>query len=264
MTTQEEQEILFNALAKHNIHRYDASKKLYKYVSVKTAKLILGNGSLKFSTPKELDDNDFELALLSNPPIEMRKKIIAFYFKKDNPNATEKDVNKYLNDGEGKKRILNDYCLRMVRNSYGILREKYAIFCATTSPNNSEMWNKEKYGDSGKGVCIEYHLPLFTSNYYTLKVFYDKEFKPFGTYNKAGQLNEVSVQRWYFTKKFKYEFEDEVRVFTDKGSGLGLFKKEVFIGIFYGEHTSDPDILALELLLKNGGYSFDKGVKAEY
>jgi len=265
MTTIEDQETLFTELAKHNIHRYDASKKLYKYVSVKTAKLILGNGSLKFSTPVELNDNDFELALLINPPIEIRKKIVAFYFKKANPNATDRDVNIYLNNGDGKRRMLNDFCLKMVRESYGKLREKYAIFCATTSPNNAEMWNNEKYGDSGKGVCIEYQLPLINSNYYTLKVFYDKDFKPFGTYNKAGLLNEVSVQRWYFTKRLKYEFEDEVRVFTDKGSGLGLFKKdEVFTGIYYGEHTSDVDITALELLLKNGGYSFDKGVKAIY
>jgi hypothetical protein len=130
------------------------------------------------------------------------------------------------------------------------------------------MWNNPKYGESGKGFCIEYQLPLFCSKYYTLKVHYDKDFKPFGTYDKKGNLDEVSVQRWYFTKKLKYKDEDEVRIFSDKFGdyfkGIVPFPKEVFTGLYYGEYTSDVDIAALELLLKNGGYSFTKLAKANY
>ena len=260
MTTIEEQEGLFAELAKHNIHRYDASKRLYKYVSVDTAKLIFGNGTLKFSTPVELDDFDFELGLLSKPLIEQQRKIIAFYFKQTNPGATANDVINYFKNGEGKGLMVNGFCQRMIKNSYGKLRDVYKIFCATTTPNNAEMWNNPKYGESGKGFCIEYQLPLICSKYYTLKVYYDKDLKPFGTYDKKGNLNEVSVQRWYFTKKLKYKDEDEVRIFSDKfgayDRGIVPFPKEVFTGLYYGKNTSPNDRLELELLLKYGGYSF--------
>lgn len=268
MTTIEEKEALLAELAKHNIHPYDASKKLYKYVNVDTAKLIFGNGSLKFSTPVELNDNDFELALLSKPPIQQQKKIIEFYYRKSKPNATANDVTNYFKSGEGKRLMLNGFCQRMIKNSYGKLRDTYKIFCATTKPDNAEMWNNPKYGDGGKGFCIEYQMPLICAEYHTLKVFYDKDFKPFGTYDKAGLLNEVSIQRWYFTKKIRYKDEDEVRIFSDKFcdyfKGIVPFPKKIFTGLYYGQHTSDIDIAALELLLRRGGYSFEKGIRANY
>lgn len=68
-----EQQQLIDELERFGIQRYDEDLPLYKYVTIETAKLILGNCTIKFSTPTELDDNDLEMDLLNANASEYHK-----------------------------------------------------------------------------------------------------------------------------------------------------------------------------------------------
>ena len=124
------------------------------------------------------------------------------------------------------------------------------------------MW--QDYADTNKGVCIEYTIPFFNPHYYSFSVNYDRDFKPMDLYDKDGKEIEAVVQRWYFTKRLRYEFEDEVRVFFPDGSGIFTVDKRAFTGLYYGKETTQADIDELELLLKNGNYSFNQGIRVNY
>ncbi len=255
MTSQTETEELFNALAKLNIHRYKADKRMYKYMSIDTAKKVLANGSMKFSTADELKDNDLEMALLNfNLTPEMQEKeldkvcavLLQNGHNKDWVDARRKQIN----------------CIEMLTYSFKALQRKVGFFCGTTSNGKSEMW--QNYADANKGVCIEYTMPFFNPHYYSFKVNYDREFKPMDLYDKDCKEIEASIQRWYFTKRVQYEFEDEIRVFYPYGNGIFSVDKRAFTGVFYGKETAPNDIAELEQILNNGGYSFNKCVKAVY
>jgi hypothetical protein len=255
MTSQREMEELFNTLAQHNIYRYKADTRIYKYMCVDTAKKALNNGSMKFSTADELKDNDLEMALLIfNLSSEMQAKEL------DKVCAALLQNGHNKNWVEARRKQIN--CVEMLTHSYKSLQKKLGFFCATTSNNNSRMWND--YADKNKGVCIEYTIPFFNPHYYSFKVNYDKKYNPMDLYDKDGNVNEVSVQRWYFTKRIQYEFENEIRVFYPYDSGIFHVDKRAFTGLFYGHETSPNDIVELEELLINSGYSFNKGVKAIY
>ena len=127
-----------------------------------------------------------------------------------------------------------------------------------------EEWND--YADKGKGVCIEYKFKtLYNQAFIGFKVNYDPDMKPLNYFDKNGKLDTVSLHRWLFTKRISYTEEDEVRLVCKLGF-FGVFQPniDVFNGLYYGNNTSAADIEILERLLKDGGYSFDKGVKANY
>lgn len=89
--------------------------------------------------------------------------------------------------------------------------------------------------------------------------------KPLNYFKRNGKPDEVSLHRWLFTKRTIYSIEDEVRLVSKVGC-VGIFQPpiEVFNGLYYGKDTSLTDIEEIELLLKNGGFSFDKGERAIY
>ena len=51
---------IMDELKKENIIPFDKLIPLYKYVDIPTAKLILAGSTIKYSTPKELNANDFD------------------------------------------------------------------------------------------------------------------------------------------------------------------------------------------------------------
>lgn len=267
--TKEDEEI-FEELSKLGIERFNEKQRLYKYVDVKTAIKILKEGSLRFSSPKLINDNDLELGLLninlSSNQLrkQMEEGLIDSLIYKENYQA--KDAIQFVKSTTGRNlidTISQEKSKEILLDSFLSAHQNVGLFCATVCNNDKQMWYK--YGNKGKGVCIEYKLPsLFTNIYFALKVFYYKEFKSFELYDSRGCINNISLYRWLFTKKDCYAFEKEIRIIMHpiEDEFCDLISKDLFTGIYYGRNTSIKDIEYLEELLI--GYSFKYGKRAEY
>lgn len=249
---------MFFELSKHNINRHDEDKPLYKYVTLETAQKIIGSGTIKFSTPFELKDNDLDVSLLeARVDEDTKKKILANVLKRNlNPQFAAFMEAQLENPAVN---IPNDEFVSVLLKGFENERNRYGLFCATTDYRSEFMWNK--YAEAGRGVCLEFKFPsLYTKMFYTFTVAYDSEFKPSKLFNEDGTVNSVSVNRWLFTKHSRYALESEVRMMTETSIGITPFPKEYLTGIFYGRETSDSDKNLLEGLLANGEYGLNKGI----
>ncbi len=272
--------MLFTELAKYDIHQPDEKKCLYKYVTMNTARLILGNHSMKFSTSIELDDKDLESCLLyhnySRSYIkEQQKKLFSeslqepFYkkvFELPNRKARKEFMRKHPLGKAMKKEFGNAAIIEEHVKAFEDQKNTLGLFCATTASNKKYMWESEKYGDCEKGFCIEYKFQsLYNELFNAFTVSYDDEMMPLNYLDENGRLDELSVHRWLCTKSKSYKDEDEIRLLSGVGKvGIFIVPIEAFTGLYYGKQTPPEQIEQMELLLKDVGYSFTKATKAIY
>lgn len=254
-----DQQEFFLALKEHGIERFDEDQPLYKYVDIKTARLIIGSSTIKFSTPYELDDNDMEMALLY-PNITDEQKLI-----------TTKDI--LLRQRENKKipnfilreekidsfseRLSNDTFKSIIMNGYAETRKTIGIFCLSKRNDNDMMWSK--YADDGKGVCIEFRFPtLFNQLFYGMQVCYNEEFKALDLFESDGTENPLAIHRWVLTKREPYKTEDEVRLISYNLKGIVHIDRTFITNIYCGKYTSKRSIRWIEWMLSHSDYSFKK------
>ena len=251
---------MFDNLVENGILRYDEEKPLYKYVSIGTAKLIIGTGTIKFSSPHDLDDNDLDVSLLDltiTPNVQnlITKNILR---KNLNPGLVE-ILEKELDKPNSQVRIPPQEFIDNIINGYIEERKRYGVFCLTTDNRNGKMW--QEYADNYNGVCLEFRFPnLFTKLYHTFTVAYNSNLKLGRLFNDDGTLNSLTVNKWLFTKNEKYANECEVRLLTEN-KGIYPFPKRFLNNIYYGKDISLEDSNELERLLREGDYSFYKGEK---
>jgi hypothetical protein len=269
---------LFTELAKHNIYQYDEEKYLYKYVVMETARRILGNHSMRFSTSIELKDNDLDSGLLyHNYPQkyiqQQQKKLFNDSLKEDFKDELQlhnrKARRNFLHTDPLGKAMKNKFNGNVIVDehlkAFEDQKNTIGIFCATKSSDKKEMW-ESKYADFEKGFCIEYKFPsLYNDVFNGFTVNYDDEMKPLNYLDRSGKQDNISIYRWLFTKKSSYKWEDEIRLISKKDKvGIYIVPIEMFAGLYYGKKTPPEHIEELELILKEGGYSFTKAIKAIY
>jgi hypothetical protein len=232
---------MFENLSKEAIYRHDEDKPLFKYVSINTAKMIIGNGTLKFSTPEELNDNDLDITLLDfSVTVATKKKVFSKIIRKNLDPALAEFL-EHLTIPNSTTIIPDDEFVKML--SYGYLneRKKFGLLCLTTDNENDFMW--EKYAENHRGVCMEFKFPtLYNKLFYTFTINYGST-KPFKYFNEDGSVNSLAVNRWLFTKDKIYSREKEVRLLSENNLGIHPFPKKNLIGIHFGKLTSEDDII---------------------
>lgn len=248
--------IMFENLSKYGIVRHDEDKPLYKFVSIETAKIIISTGTIKFSTPKELNDNDLH-SLFLNPSVseENKNRITLDLIRKHDlyPNLKQ-----YLDGEKGLSKLNEVFSLEVFNNaiitSYEEQRQNIGIFCLTSDNSNVYMWNK--YADNSKGVCLQFNFPhLFTKLFYTFTVAYNLELNSGMIFNEDTSVNSLTINRWFFTKSKRYEIEKEVRMVSDKNIGICPFPRKYLTGIQYGKNIATKDFNEIEKLLRQANYS---------
>ncbi len=270
---------LLTELANYDIHQVDEEKCLYKYVKMETARLILANHSMKFSTSVELNDNDLDSCLLNhnysrNFIKSEQNKLFNESLQETLPrNAfnlyNRKSVRKFLQKhplGKAmRKKFSSSTIIEEHIKAFEAQKTTIGLFCATTGSDKNFMWESEKYGDNEKGFCIEYKFPsLYNDIFNAFTVCYDREMKP-RNYLKNDKMDEVSVHRWLCTKSKRYKDEDEIRLLSPVGKvGICSVPIETFTGLYYGKKTPTEHIEELESLLKEVGYTFTTATKAIY
>jgi hypothetical protein len=274
--TPEIQQIL-DDLRRNNLAPYNEDKPLYKYVNIRTAKLILENSTIKFSSPNELNANDFDRdrIIMDFTPdyLEDTKHRAFIEALKHSKGCTENEAELYLKTAHGRR----DYAKypidrikdKLIHFHKTDVPNQAGIFCVTTSNKNAHLWERYGTNDSKQkdaGVCIEYKFPSLISNeFMAFRVNYDPYNSTFNYLGPDGKINRVDIYKWAITKPHQYSGEDEIRlILSELNPGLLKIPKDVFTGVYYGKKTAQSDIEEIESIIKNVGYSFDKGIRISY
>ena len=264
-------------LKKENIIPFDKLIPLYKYVDIPTAKLILAGSTIKYSTPKELNANDFDEQRFdvncTNDYLEaMKRKAFVIVIMK-RKSCDENRAVEYLNtDAE----LIREYNAYPNKKVYDFIESSYkydainsaGLFCVTTSNIDKEMWehygkNDNNGGDANAGVCIEFSFPsLVNDEFMAFEVVYDKDNKPFQFSTVDGKRNNADIYKWAISKPEKYSFEKEIRLLlSDLRPGIKNIDKQIITAVYYGTETSQTDIQSVDDIIDKSGYSFKKGQK---
>jgi len=196
---------------------------LYKYCSVKTALLILGNNSVKFSTCKEFNDPfDCAIAIDGNNTYQEWRD----YLIQQGASSVDAEIlaSKITSDPIQAERTIVEGHKRAI--------DEMGIFCMTTKNDNILMWSH--YADFHKGVCLEFDISKDLKTFLLpRKVVYSNDY-PKLNYIQSYLKNELKMHLALWHKSKDWEYEDEFRAIKPNKSGLIQFQKSSLTGIIFG------------------------------
>jgi len=217
------------------------SQFLCKYRTIDSAKKLLENNSLWFSSPKEFND-PFDCQIV--PDTNNTREEIAEFIKK---NTFEQLSDEVINDLSTIVFNEPNRWKDTIESTFDKIINSTGICCFTLNEQNLLMWSH--YTDSHKGICLKFDI-LKDPNFfvYPLPVNYSQDYP---IYNHLGN-RETIVKDMVLTKSLDWEYEGEIRVLKMNKNGLIPFKKESLVEIIFGCNTSPKDIAEIiELSNKN-------------
>lgn len=194
-----------NKLIDENIIPHDQTQKVYKYMSMDTAKKVFSTGNLRFSSPSIFND-PFELNIgfinWSIPRGQLLNRILN--------QAVAQDLDLQSINALG-RRPTSDL-VKVYRNIIEEHRRNLLLFCTSRTRSSTLMWSH--YAQNHKGVCIGLYLPTFYENLdlATCNVHYvDKVYPPLNILSDNRQEWAVDYYKWINSKSKIWEYEGEVR-----------------------------------------------------
>ncbi|MER8461013.1 DUF2971 domain-containing protein [Mesorhizobium sp. M0700] len=247
----------------------------FKYMSLGTAKAVLTNGTLRWSTPGTLNDPydvQFDLAITANRT-KLRAASLAklwelFKGERDvergnrlgalvralgtqRPNLSREDFEKELGDGfeEGFDRMMA--ALPGVNAEIRQIMADSKVLCLTTDPINTSMW--AHYGELNRGAVLRFRsIVAFSSPFGMAKAveyvealpkLMDEAFLADMFAGLASINPAVASHRMVFTKGIDWSYEREWRVFA----GAGRNKSQAPEDLPFHELELDGLILGLAM-----------------
>jgi hypothetical protein len=143
--------------------------------------------------------------------------------------------------------LLNSQNSEFMSKLYGMLFGSlgWSVCCFTTDFESETMWGH--YGDSYKGVCLEFDLFSSPTLYKKLfEVQYDDRFPQI---NSADDIPDALL-----TKRTAWKEEHEWRIISNI-CGPKLFNKESLTTIYFGCYVTKEKIDLIRQLMINAGYS---------
>ncbi|MEL7695762.1 MULTISPECIES: DUF2971 domain-containing protein [Erwiniaceae] len=216
--------------------------KFYKYVTQEVAKIIIRDGTLKFTSPINFND-----------PFDYHPAVLETGFKK-----FAKRLNTEL--GQGIKRYKTNHReslkhLQSLRSER--FREIYtgemSVSCFSESPYILPMW--AHYADNHKGCVIEFEFNSddYSSNdillltgklSYIILVPFQVNYSPNRPplYDNQGRTDTETTGFYAsLTKSKEWEYEKELRVIIKKPEGVYSFERNQMTGIYVGMKVSSSD-----------------------
>lgn len=249
-------------LLQNNIIPHDQRNPVYKYMSIETAKIVLSNCSVRFSSPT-----------LFNDPFEMNVGFLDFevdsaFFKRilsENHTAQECDA------------ILKTFSTDDLRKAYEktfMHQQKQAlVFCTSRSNANTLMWSH--YADNHKGVCLGLIMPTIYADpeMVTMNVNYVTSIEPLKVLGSNDTERTYNMYRWINTKSAVWEYEQEVRSFISNMNNqipsgdkfyydINLDPQQI-VEIYFGVGTSRADEAMITDIIKQRRYDVEKSGKME-
>lgn len=213
--------------------------KFYKYVSADVAKIIIKDGTLKFTSPVNFNDPfDYHPAVLNTGFSKFARRL-------------NKDIGKGIKQYKTSHSASSKH-LQSLRS--GEFRETYtrdmSISCFSKSQYILPMW--AHYADNHEGCVIEFQFDskrYIASEYFLLDVTEpSKILLPFDViysinrpplYDKEGRTNTSTTGfNACLTKAKEWEYEKELRVIIKKPEGIYSFERTQMTGLYFGMKMS--------------------------
>jgi hypothetical protein len=260
---------LLNRFLSIGLVPHDPRFVLYKYVSAETAKIILRNCALRFSSPTVFNDPfEFNESLIDfRIKIKAMKQSIFLGLETAHPGITQKE----------KQRFYDRISVAAFRDTqqkvFEDQKENTAVLCLSLNRKNTLMWSH--YADSHRGVCIGLKMPTVIDKPFipTLNVKYADKIEPICVMSGDDRERYEAILHWMYTKSKVWQYEQEVRstisflpdrpVFEDNLYRDVNFEPPFFCEIYYGVSTSKSDISEIEAILAAGGYKINNRAKME-
>ncbi len=201
---------------------------------------IIVDRAIYFAKPTELND-PFDCRPIVDVSEPMRVKRTARKMTNDVLNQqeiqTSRKVRKQL-DQKVFERLHNQ--TQRSEDLYSTLDANIGVFCMSGIPNSRLQW--AYYGDSHRGVCLEFKIPE-DSGWYTVPVTYSEK-RP--TINVVSMVDDSDYRtqemlKAVTTKSADWKHECEFRALQDH-SGKIDFPPGYLVGIIFGLGASQEDM----------------------
>lgn len=261
-------------LKANRINFYDPQKPLYKYVDIKTAKLILENKTLRFKVAKyfndpfELSEDYFDFDITYR---DMRTHLKSL-FMRTYPDISEEDALKNARKFD-RKYVIDSY-QKMLKN----WKEDYLMFCTSKSNTKTLMWSH--YADSHQGICLGLIIPPYMEwenkvDQFSLCVRYTEVIEQMNFFDTFSDSDKEPVWafKWLLSKSTDWAYEDEVRSiicdpdrYVRRQDGIHFdmpFNSGSLKEVYFGLRTSEKDINDIVRVLDHNGYKLESIGKME-
>lgn len=141
------------------------------------------------------------------------------------------------------------------------LKNDVGALCLTTDAYNQLMW--AHYGDSCKGICIEYYESIVDSCFdsFLVKVKYQKnipEFLPSDMINK-----NTIIQKIAGTKNIVWAYENEYRIVHNIATKSINYKSSSIKAIYFGSEFNDKSKESIYRALRKNNVKYYQMIKSE-
>lgn len=253
-----------------------APPKLYKYISVETARAVLTNGTLRWSTPKtfndpfdmqlplvlEVDDDEVIILALEKiekvfsddnfAPINLAGTLLAL-MKAKGARFSREEVKDNFEDGLRESMVrLRAYLPKFNDEMINEL-SKSKILCLSESPLISTMWSH--YADEHRGVVLEFGTPAEVDSPWKLARAVEYRTAPpnfadvdllanvlVGTANFGVR---ATVDLYEYSKSAEWEYEREWRISSGNGRSSEVdfedvpFHRQELMGVIFGYRATN-------------------------
>lgn len=224
-------------LIRQFIQRGDVPSCLSKYRTVDSAKLLLENHSIYFSSCMQLND-PFESAINLLTDYTPQQYYDSFIFAGMTPQLAKELTRQVFNGTIDGDTIIKELTKDVI-SSVG-------YFCMTSRPDNLLMW--AHYADGHKGVCLKFDILKDLDSFLVpVKVDYNSQYINFDCLSS----NLLSVLR---RKSPDWEYEDEYRIIKTDHQGLWKIKQESLVEIIFGCRTSAEEKESIKSLASSSGF----------
>ena len=265
------------------------SKAFYKYMTYNTAKIVLENQTLRWTTPATLNDPydiqfdlriDFDREKVLKNALEKQWRVftgelkgypgnpISVMMDKLRPYLRQMPKDFFMEKMEAGIKKSFEALDKNIQQTRQITREKLStckILCLTDSPTNQLMW--AYYADSNKGVVLQFQNELGESSPYQLAkqvsytsdmpmLFEEDELSDF----LAGLTNfdqKKPTDALIYTKSDAWKHESEWRIFAGSGRSKTAphedkaFGSRELTGAVFGCRMPPEQKTALSLIITN-------------
>lgn len=260
----------------------------YKYMSAATARLVLANQTLRWSTPGMLNDPfDMQFDLQYEVDREAVRKLAldklwegynGAPFNTQNPVGIGLSFIRIHRLGLSREQFETDFAAA-IQESLGILQKSLPevntqtrqqlsvskILCLTEVPDNPVMWTH--YADVHRGVVLRFRdYPQYDSPFrmaepvqYVAKTpaLVDEEFLSDMLAGRASFSSNELLSRLVYTKSAEWAYEREWRLYSGNGRNRDAKFEDLKFGSFeldavlFGLNTSGDDVAELSELARD-------------
>ncbi len=220
---------------------------LYKYTTVANLRLMLENGTIKFSRITDFNDKRECFATLD---FNCTRSDWANYIIGLNPELPIQQLAAMVNSVVSNPDLGRQWITAAIKDT----NRNLGILCLTDRNDNDLMW--AHYADSHRGVCIEFDISRDLDTFcFPKAVTYDDNVRRFNYIRSWNLRKGADATEAIFHKSADWAYEQEYRVVRIDGAGIVPFDITALRNICFGIDTPTDEIAEIRALCRRKNYT---------